>query len=114
MNVTSVVVDVNESYHLVRSLRQQMGIACWIVIVSLHTPVPIAHDDVEFATTTIFPVVLKPSDVWSHSSCLVPISHGLSWEFKHHFARGVHSCCGVFKVWVICKFFSELRKQNFD
>ena len=59
-----------------------MSVVSWTTLISLFRPVSIAQDEVHKVTLTIFSVVLKASEEW-RLCCLVLISNGLRWEFKH-------------------------------
>ena len=56
-----------------------------LTLMHLSRPVSIAQDEVHKGTDTIFPPVLKAREEW-RLCCLVLISHGLRWVFKHLFA----------------------------
>ncbi len=58
-------------------------------LISLVTPVPIAQDQVETTTCTIFTAVLKASKVVEHSTCKHFTGHGLSRKYKDYGAQSV-------------------------
>jgi hypothetical protein len=72
--------------------------------ISLVTPAPIAQDQVETLTCTIFPVVLKASEVVNNSTCKHFIDHCLSWPFKLYGAIFVdaHNLCSPDSRFAIC------------
>jgi hypothetical protein len=59
-----------------------MGVVSWILRISLFRSVSIAQDEVHTGMSAIFLVVLKAREEW-RSCCLVLISHGFRWVFKH-------------------------------
>ena len=63
-------------------------ILSWILRISLSRSVSIAQDEVHPFICTILVIVLKAREEW-RSCCLVLISHGFRWVFKHLFASRI-------------------------